>query len=151
MLILLLEMDGDQPVMFYYIDPGYALERHAGKAKFKNKFYYQYEFEESWTRPGVRAFGRVNGGLAFQGFQKIAGNAVPLCSVFYADKAGSTKNCSHHPIYGIILFYITYTTYLLFLFCIYLFYIVQLEHILDCLLTICLGVVIVTRNFSEYS
>ena len=61
-----------------------------------------YEFEESWTRPGVRAFGRVNGGLAFQGFQKIAGNAVPLCSVFYADKAGSTKNCSHHPIYGII-------------------------------------------------
>ena len=103
MFIFLLEMDGDQPVMFYYIDPGYALERHAGKAKFKNKFYYQYEFEESWTRPGVRAFGRVNGGLAFQGFQKIAGNAVPLCSVFSADKAGSTKNCSHHPIYGTIL------------------------------------------------
>ena len=101
------DLDGDQPVIFYYIDPGYAgsyaWERHAGKAKFKNKFYYQYEFEESWTRPGVRAFGRVNGGLAFQGFQKIAGNAVPLCSVFYADKAGSTKNCSHHPIYGIIL------------------------------------------------
>jgi hypothetical protein len=52
------------------------------------------------TRPGVRAFGRVNGGLAFQGFQTIAGNAVPLCHVLYADKAGSTKNCSHHPIYG---------------------------------------------------
>ena len=38
--------------------------------------------------------------MAFQGFQKIAGNVVPLCSVFYADKAGSTKNCTHHPIYG---------------------------------------------------
>ena len=86
--------------MFYYIDPGYALERHAGKVKFRNKFYYQYQREESWTRPGVRAFGRVYGGLAFQGFQKIAGDAVPLCNVFYADKAGSTKNCSHHPIYG---------------------------------------------------
>ncbi len=76
------------------------MERHADKAKFKNKFYYQYEREESWTRPGVRAFGRANGTLAFQGFQKIAGNAVPLCSVFYADKAGSTKHCTHHPIYG---------------------------------------------------
>jgi hypothetical protein len=96
----LTELDGDQPVVFYYIDPGHALERHAGKLKFKNKFYYQYEREESWTRPGVRAFGRVNGGLAFQGFQQIAGNAVPLCHVFYADKAGSTKNCTHHPIYG---------------------------------------------------
>jgi hypothetical protein len=92
-------LDGEQSVIFYYIDPGYAMERHAGKAKFKNKFYYQYEREESWTRPGVRAFGRANGGLAFQGFQKVAGNAVPLCSVFYADKAGSTKNCTHHPIY----------------------------------------------------
>ncbi len=37
------DMDGDQPVVFYYIDPGYALERHAGKSKFKGKFYYQYE------------------------------------------------------------------------------------------------------------
>ena len=91
-LILVIELDGEQSVLFYYIDPGHALERHAGKAKFKNKFYYQYEREESWTRPGVRAFGCVNGGLAFQGFQLIAGNAVPLCHVFYADKAGSTKH-----------------------------------------------------------
>ncbi len=92
--------DGDQPVVFYYIDPGHALERHADKLKLKNKFYYQYEREESWTRPGVRAFGRVNGGLVFQGFQTIAGNAVPLCHVLHADKAGSTKHCFHHPIYG---------------------------------------------------
>ncbi len=56
-------MDGDQHVVFYYIDPCYAMERHAGKAKFKNKFYFQYEREDSWTRPGVRAFGRVNGGI----------------------------------------------------------------------------------------
>jgi hypothetical protein len=97
------DMDGDQPVVFYYIDPGYALERHAGKSKFNGKFYYQYEREDSWTHPGVRAFGRVNGGLAFQGFQKIAGNAVPLCHIFYADKAGAGKHCTHHPIYGSFL------------------------------------------------
>jgi hypothetical protein len=53
----------------------------------------------------VCAFGRVNGGLAFQGFQQIAGNAVPLCHVFYTDKAGSTKNCTHHPIYSKYLNY----------------------------------------------
>jgi hypothetical protein len=98
-------LDGDQPVVFYYIDPGHALERHACKSKFRKKFYYQYEYEDSWTRLGVRAFGRVNGGLAFQGFQAIAGNAVPLCHVLYADKAGATKHCSHYPIYGRFLLY----------------------------------------------
>ncbi len=81
------------------------MERHVGKAKFRSKFYYQYEYEDSWTRPGVRTFGRVNGGLAFQGFQAIAGNVVPLCSVFYADKAGATKNCTNHPIYGMFLYF----------------------------------------------
>jgi hypothetical protein len=91
------------------------LKRYAGKLKFKNEFYYQYEREESWTRPGVRAFGRVNGGLAFQGFQTITGNAVPLYHVLYVDKAGSTKHCSHHPIYGkfqmqILITYGTYQT-----------------------------------------
>eukprot|EP00291_Cryptomonas_curvata_P014617 CAMPEP_0172155152 /NCGR_PEP_ID=MMETSP1050-20130122/2459_1 /TAXON_ID=233186 /ORGANISM="Cryptomonas curvata, Strain CCAP979/52" /LENGTH=112 /DNA_ID=CAMNT_0012824003 /DNA_START=662 /DNA_END=997 /DNA_ORIENTATION=+ len=77
------ELDGDQAVVFYYVDPGHALERHAGKSKFRNEFYYQYEREKSWTHPGVRVFGRVNGGLAFQGFQCLAGNVVPLCHVFY--------------------------------------------------------------------
>ena len=46
---------------------------------------------ESWTCPGVRAFGRVNGGLAFQGLQAIADNAVPLCDVFFAEIEGTTK------------------------------------------------------------
>ena len=115
-LIVVIELDGEQPVCFYCIDPGHALERHAGKAKFKNKFYYQYEREDSWTRPGVRAFGRVNGGLAFQGFQRIAGNAVPLCHVFYADKAGSTKHCTHFPIYGKCLNKCTSVTYRAYLF-----------------------------------
>jgi hypothetical protein len=27
-------MDGDQPVDFYWIDPGLALEQHAGKSNF---------------------------------------------------------------------------------------------------------------------
>ncbi len=89
-------MDGDQPVLVYYIASGYAMELFAGKTKFRNKFYYQYEQQESWTNPGMRDFGCINAGLAFQGFQKIAGNAVPLCHIFYSDKAGC-GHMSHHP------------------------------------------------------
>ena len=47
------------------------MERHGGKAKFKNKFYYQYEREESWTRPGVCAFGRANGFWHFKVFRQL--------------------------------------------------------------------------------
>ncbi len=72
---------------------GHALESHAGNSKFINKFYCQYELEEAWTRPGVRAFGCVNGGLAIQDIQVIAVNVFPLCQIFLEDKAGSTKNC----------------------------------------------------------
>ncbi len=43
---LVAEWDGDQPLVFDFINPCYAMEHHAGKAKFKNKFYFQYE------RPG---------------------------------------------------------------------------------------------------
>ncbi len=126
-------MDGDQPVVFYYIDPCYAMERHAGKAKFKNKFYFQYEREDSWTWPGVRAFGRVNGGTAFQGFQIRAGNAVPMCHVFFADKAGSTKNSTHHPIYGEL------SSLLKLNYLIYLNYLVYLVHLGFCAITLNLG------------
>ncbi len=76
------DLDGNQQVRFYSIDPGHALERHAGKSKFRNRFYYQFEREKSWTHPGVCAFGQINGGPAFQGFQHIAGNTVPLCHNF---------------------------------------------------------------------
>ena len=111
------ELDCDQAVLFCYVDPGHALERHASKSKFRNKFYFQYEREESWIHPGMRALGRVNGGIAFQGFQRLAGNAVPLCHVFYADKAGATKHCSHFPIYGKNQVYYAY-----FVFCAYFNY-----------------------------
>jgi hypothetical protein len=32
-------LDGDQPVLLYYIDPGYAMEQFAGKTKCRNKIY----------------------------------------------------------------------------------------------------------------
>ncbi len=41
-------------------------ERIAGKSKYARNLYLQFEREDSWTRLGVRAFGRVNGGLVFQ-------------------------------------------------------------------------------------
>ncbi len=35
--------------------------------------------------------------ITFTGFQIIAGNAVPLCHIFYADKAGAQKHCTGKP------------------------------------------------------
>ncbi len=35
------------------------------KSKYAGKLYLQFEIEESWDRPGFRAFGRVNSGLVF--------------------------------------------------------------------------------------
>ncbi len=37
-LMVVTDSDGNQPVMFYYIHPGHALELHAGKSKFRNNF-----------------------------------------------------------------------------------------------------------------
>ncbi len=59
------DLDGDQLVDFYWIDPLFAAERIAAKSKYAGNLYLQFEPEESWERPGVRAFGRVNGGLVF--------------------------------------------------------------------------------------
>ena len=58
-------MGGDQLVDFYWIDPMVTAERIAAKSKYAGNLYIQFEIEESWDRPGVRAFGRVNGRLVF--------------------------------------------------------------------------------------
>jgi hypothetical protein len=58
-------MDGDKQVDSYWIDPMMAAERIAGKSKYAGNPYLQFEREESWTRPGAHAIGRVNGGLVF--------------------------------------------------------------------------------------
>ena len=49
-------MDGDQLVDFYWIDPMLTAERIAAKSKYAGHMHYQFELEESWDRPGVRAF-----------------------------------------------------------------------------------------------
>ena len=83
---------------FVYIDPSWSAERIAAKRKYSGHMYYQYEPEESWTRPGVRAFGRVNGGAIFEACYLLDKGSVPLLSVFYSDKA-HLKGWGHHPIY----------------------------------------------------
>ena len=62
----IIEQDGDQLVDFYWIDPLMNAERIVAKSKYAGKLYLQFEPEESWERPGVSAFGRVNGGLIFE-------------------------------------------------------------------------------------
>jgi hypothetical protein len=64
-----------------------SAERFAAESKYSGRMYYQYEPEWSWKRPGIRAFGRVNGGLVFESCYMIDKQSVPLLSVFYADKA----------------------------------------------------------------
>jgi hypothetical protein len=91
-------LDGDQSAEFVYIDPSWSAERIAAKRKYAGHMYFQYEPQESWTRPGVRAFGRVNGGAIFETCYVIDRGSVPLLSVFYSDKS-HYKGWSHHPIY----------------------------------------------------
>jgi hypothetical protein len=109
------ELDGDQPVVFYYIDPCYAMERHAGKAKFKNKFYFQYEREDSWTRPGVSAFGRLNGGTSFQGFKSELVMQFQFVTSFLLTKQDQPKTVSIIPYTVRYLAYLKYLVYLNYL------------------------------------
>jgi hypothetical protein len=82
--------------------------------------YYQYEPEWSWERPGIRAFGRVNGGLVFESCYIVDKHSVPLLSVFYADKAHN-RGWSHHPIYRKLIYshcaYLTHFNY--YIYCAY--------------------------------
>ena len=96
--------DGDQSVEFYWIDPMLSAERIAGKSKYSGHMYFQYLPEWSWERPGIRAFGRVNGGLVFETCYMIDKHSVPLLSVFYADKAHN-RGWSHHPIYRKLIYH----------------------------------------------
>jgi len=92
------ELDGDQLVDFYWIDPVMVAERLAGKLKYAGKLYFKFETQDSWTRPGVRAFGRINGGLIFEAAYILDKRSVPLITVFYSDKS-HLKGTSHYPIY----------------------------------------------------
>ena len=111
--------DGDQLVDFYWIDPMLVAERIAAKAKYAGNLYLQFELEDSWERPGTRAFGRVNGGLVFEAAYLFDKASVPMLSVFYADKS-FLKGMPHHPIYRKCLFCIFY---ILNVFCILYIYI----------------------------
>ena len=80
-----------------WIDPMLTAERIAAKTKYAGHLYLQFEMEDSWERPGIRAFGRVNGGLVFEAAYIYDKTSVPMLSVFYADKS-HLKGMSHHPI-----------------------------------------------------
>jgi hypothetical protein len=75
-------MDGDQLVDFYWIDPMVTVDRIAAKFQYDGHLHLQFELEASWDRPGVRAFGRVNGGLVFEAAYTLGKTSVPLLSVF---------------------------------------------------------------------
>ena len=78
-------------------------ERIAAKSQYAGHLYLQFELEESWDMPRVRAFGRVNGGLVFEAANILDPTSVPLLSGFYADKS-HLKGMSHHPIHRKCIF-----------------------------------------------
>ncbi len=93
-------------------------EHIAGKTKYAENLYLQFELEVSWERPGVRAFGRVNGGLVFEAAYLLDKSSVPMRSAFYPDKS-HLKGRSHHPVYRTVHFvHITHCLHILH-FCLY--------------------------------
>jgi len=50
------ELDGDQDLQLYWIDPVDAMDRLVARPEFKGKIYVQYERHESEQRP-TKTFG----------------------------------------------------------------------------------------------
>ena len=94
------DLDGDQILDFYWIDPIEAAKWFISRPKFKGKLYTQFERQNSTERPGKRGFGRANAGLVFQTCQAVDEYSSPLLLLFYADKSFSGKHRTHHPIYS---------------------------------------------------
>ncbi len=64
------------------MDPMVAAELIAAKSKYAGKMYFQFEAEDSWDRPGVCAFSRVNGGLSLRQPISMTEGASP-CSLYF--------------------------------------------------------------------
>ena len=97
---LFAELDGDQDLELYWIDPVDAMDRLVARPEFQGKIYLQYERQESEQRPTKRAFGRANSGLVFQEAQALDLNSVPMLHLFYADKSFSGAHGTKYPVYG---------------------------------------------------
>ncbi len=72
--------DGDQLVDFYWIDPMLVAESIAAKSKYAGNHYLQFELEDSWERPGTRAFGRR--GASFLGSVSLRQKQRPIARCF---------------------------------------------------------------------
>ena len=94
------ELDGDQVLTFYWIDPIDAADRMVARPEFADHFYFHYERQESEQRPTKRAFGRANSGMVFQEAQLLDPFSVPMLHLFYGDKSFSGAHRGHYPIYG---------------------------------------------------
>lgn len=99
-VFVLTELDGNQDLEFYWIDPIDAMDRHVARPEYANKTYLHYERQESEQRPHKRAFGRANSALVFQEAQAIDMFSVPMLHLFYSDKSFSGQHRGHYPAYG---------------------------------------------------
>ncbi len=67
------------------LDPILHAESIAARTKYAGHMYKRFEPVDLWERPGVRAFGCVNGGAIFETCHMRDKGSVPLLGVFYSD------------------------------------------------------------------
>ncbi len=96
------DLDGDQVLYFYWIDPTEAAKRFISKPFFLGNSTQNMSGRTVW-RPGNRAFGMANSGLIFQSAQYVDRFSSPLLLLFCADRSYSGKQRSHHRIYSKLL------------------------------------------------
>ena len=97
------EMDGDQWLMLFWIDPVDSANSLAANLNWLKKFYFHFERQESEQRPGKRAFGRANSAFVFQVAQLIDVCPVPLNHLLDGNKSCLGQHCwaicGHYPMY----------------------------------------------------
>lgn len=91
------DLDGNQTIDFYMIDPFDSVMRQLADPKYAGKQYTR--FEAQCSSSGERAFDKANSGLVFQTFQLMDSTSSPVLALFFADASFAGCHMSHHPIY----------------------------------------------------
>ena len=96
--ISLAELDGNQKLDFYWIDPIDAIIRFIAKPEYSGKLYTQ--FADGTSAPLQRLFDAcANRGLVFESAQLIDLGSSPVLVLFFSDASYSGQHMTHHPIY----------------------------------------------------
>ena len=102
---ILTDMNGNQTLTFYWVDPIEAAKRYLANGQYSGKLYTKFEPAIKRVRHvgdlGVRCFdSRANSGVIFEAAQLIDVGSSPVLILFFADCSFSGQHMGHHPIYS---------------------------------------------------